>query len=65
MNKTITIQNDRIDILKDGYNIIDKTIYGDNIPESLVEVLEFAINELDMNNLTANSVLNELKEQLQ
>lgn len=65
MNKTITIQNDRIDILKDGYNIIDKTIYGDNIPELLVEVLEFAINELDMNNLTANSVLNELKEQLQ
>lgn len=65
MNKTITIQNDRIDILRDGYNIIDKTIYGDNIPELLVEVLEFAINELDMNNLTANSVLNELKEQLQ
>lgn len=65
MNKTITIENDRIDILKDGYNIIEKSIHGENIPELLVEVLEFAINELDMNNLTANSVLNELKEQLQ
>jgi len=65
MNKTIIFKDDSIEILQDGYNIIDKTIYGDNIPELLVEVLEFAINKLDMNNLTANSVLNELKEQLQ
>lgn len=32
MNKTIIIKDDSIEILQDGYNIIDKTIYGDNIP---------------------------------
>lgn len=27
MSKTIVIHDDRIDILKDGYNIIERTIY--------------------------------------
>lgn len=31
MSKTIIIHDDYIDVLKDGCNIIDKTIYDDEI----------------------------------
>lgn len=65
MRKTIIIQDDRIDILKDGYNIIEKTIYGENIPEILAYALDRATDDLDMDNLDAVNVLQQLKELLQ
>jgi len=61
MNKTIIFKDDSIEILQDGYNIIDKTIYGDNIPQMINEVLNFAIDNLDMDNMDA---ISELKEEL-
>lgn len=65
MNKTIIIEDDRIDILKDGYNIIDKTIYGDNIPETLIQALTYARDALDMDNMDAINVLDELIKTLE
>lgn len=59
MNKTIIIKDDSIEILQDGYNIINKTIYGDNIPQMINEVLNFAIDNLDMDNMEAIRVLKE------
>lgn len=59
MKKTIIISDDNIDILKDGYNIIEKTIHGENIPNMLDEVLDFAINNLDMDNMDAIRILKE------
>ena len=61
MNKTIIFKDDSIEILQDGYNIINKTIYGDNIPQMINEVLNFAIDNLDMDNMDA---ISELKEGL-
>jgi len=61
MNKTIIFKDDSIEILQDGYNIIDKTIYGDNIPQMINEDLNFAIDNLDMDNMDA---ISELKEEL-
>ena len=61
MNKTIIFKDDSIEILQDGYNIINKTIYGDNIPQMINEVLNFAIDNLDMDNMDA---ISELKEEL-
>ena len=61
MNKTIKFKDDSIEILQDGYNIINKTIYGDNIPQMINEVLNFAIDNLDMDNMDA---ISELKEEL-
>lgn len=65
MNKTIIFKDDSIEILQDGYNIIDKTIYGDNIPQMINEVLNFAIDNLDMDNMDAINVLSELIETLE
>lgn len=31
MKKTIIVHDDFIEVLKDGYNIIDKTVYDDEI----------------------------------
>lgn len=64
MRKTLIIENDRIDVLKDGYNIIEKTIYGEAVPEVLIQALEFAADSLDMDNLNAGYVLGELVEVL-
>ena len=33
MKKYLIIENDRIDVLREGYSIIEKSIYGDNVPE--------------------------------
>lgn len=63
MNKTIIIKDDRIDILKDGYNIIEKSIHGENVPEILVQALTFARDELDMDNMDAiNELIKTLEE---
>lgn len=64
MDKTITIQNDRINILKDGYNIIEKSIHGENVPETLIQALTYARDELDMDNMDAISVLDQIIEAL-
>lgn len=64
MKKHIIIENDRIDILRDGYNIVETSIHGENIPQILVDALTFARNELDMENLTAIGVLEDFIEQL-
>lgn len=65
MNKTITIQNDRIDILKDGYNIIEKSIHGEDVPEILIQALTYARDALDMDNMDAINVLGELIKTLE
>lgn len=65
MHKTITIKDDRIDILKDGYNIIDKSIHGEDIPQTLIQALTFARDELDMDNMQAIHVLSELIKTLE
>ena len=65
MKKHIIIENDRIDILRDGYNIIEDTIYGENIPQVLIQALTFARDELDMDNMNAVGVLGEFIEQLE
>lgn len=64
MRKTLIIENDRIDVLKDGYNIIDKTIHAENVPETLIQALEYAADSLDMDNMDAIRVLLELSETL-
>ena len=63
--KTIIIENDRIDILRDGYNIIEDTIHGENIPQILIEALTFARDELDMDNMNAIGVLGDIIEKLE
>lgn len=63
--KHIIIQNNSIDILRDGYNIIEDTIYGENIPQILIEALTFARNELDMDNMNAVGVLGDIIEKLE
>lgn len=42
MSKTIIIHDDRIDILKDGYNIIERTVYlnGQDLPKLLEQLIE-------------------------
>lgn len=64
MAKHIIIENDRIDVLREGYNIIEKSIYGDNVPEILIQSLEFAVDNLDMDNMDAINVLSQLIETL-
>ena len=41
MSKTIILHDDRLEILEEGYNIIEKTIYD----ETLVEIIARAIEE--------------------
>lgn len=65
MKKRIIIENDRIDILRDGYNIIESTIHGENIPQVLIEALTFARDELDMDNMNAVGVLGDFIEVLE
>lgn len=43
MSKTIIIHDDRIDILKDGYNIIERTVYLNG--QDLLRLLEQLIEE--------------------
>ena len=64
MSKHIIIENDHIDVLREGYNIIEKSIYGDNVPEILIQSLEFAVDNLDMDNMDAINVLSQLIETL-
>ena len=64
MKKYLIIENDRIDILREGYNIIEKSIYGENVPEILIQSLEFAVDNLDMDNMDAINVLSQLIETL-
>lgn len=45
MSKTIIIHDDRIDMLKDGYNIIERTVYLDG--SSLPKLLEQLIKEME------------------
>lgn len=45
MNKTIIIHDDRIDILKDGYNIIERTVYLNG--QDLLRLLEQLIEEME------------------
>jgi hypothetical protein len=42
MSKTIIVHDDRIDILKDGYNIIERTVYlnGQDLLRLLGEIEE-------------------------
>ncbi len=63
--KHIIIENDRIDILRDGYNIIETTIHGEDIPQILIQALTFARDELDMDNMNAVAVLGDLIEELE
>lgn len=65
MKKTIIIEDDRIDILRDGYNIIETTIHGENIPEVLIQALTYARDALDMDNMNAVAVLGDFIEQLE
>ena len=65
MNKTITIKDESIEIMRDGYNIIEQTIYGDNIPEVLIQSLTYARDNLDMDNMGAVDVLGYLIEALE
>jgi hypothetical protein len=44
MKKTIIIHDDFIEVLQDGYNIIDKTVYDDEVV-ALGRKLVKAINE--------------------
>ena len=64
MAKHIIIEDDRIDILREGYNIIEKSIHGENVPEILIQSLEFAVDNLDMDNMDAINVLSQLIETL-
>lgn len=45
MSKTIIIHDDRIDILKDGYNIIERTVYLNG--QDLLRLLEQLIEEME------------------
>ena len=65
MKKYFIIEDDRIDILQDGYNIIETTIHGENIPQVLIEALTYARDGLDMDNLTAVDVLGDIIEELE
>lgn len=65
MKKTIIIENDRIDILKDDYNIIEKSIHGENVPATLIQALTYARDALDMDNMDAINVLSELIKTLE
>lgn len=65
MSKTIIIHDDRIEVLRPGYNIIDKTFYSDNAAAILAQALTFARDELDMDNMDAVHLLGELIEVLQ
>ena len=65
MNKTIIIKDDSIEILQDGYNIIEKSIHGENVPETLIQALTYARDALDMDNMDAINVLSELIKTLE
>lgn len=45
MSKTIIIHDDRIDILKDGYNMIERTVYLNG--QDLLRLLEQLIEEME------------------
>lgn len=45
MSKTIIVHDDRIDILKDGYNIIERTVYLNG--RDLLRLLEQLIEEME------------------
>lgn len=65
MKKTIIIEDDRIDILQDGYNIIEKSIYGEDVPQVLIQALTYARDELDMDDMNAVSILGGFIEELE
>jgi len=65
MRKTLIIQDNTIEVLKDGYNIIEKTIHGEDMPQTLIQALTYARDALDMDNLDAVNTLNEVIETLQ
>lgn len=65
MKKHIIIENDRIDILREGYNIIESSIYADDMPQLLIQSLTFARDALDMDNMDAINVLGQLIEELE
>lgn len=60
--KKLIIKDDRIDILQDDYNIIEKSIHGENIFETIAFALRKASEELDMDNMDALNVLDQLAE---
>lgn len=63
--KHIIIENDRIDILRDGYNIIEKSIHGEQVPQILIQALTYARDQLDMDNMDAIGVLGDFIEVLE
>lgn len=65
MRKTLIIQDNMIDVFKDGYNIIEKTIYGEEVPRTLIQALTYARDALDMDNMNAVNTLNEVIETLE
>lgn len=65
MKKHFIIENDRIDILRDGYNIIEKSIYGEEVPQILIQALTFARDHLDMDNMDAIGVLGDFITELE
>lgn len=65
MRKTLIIQDNMIEVLKDGYNIIEKTIHGEDVPQTLIQALTYARDALDMDNLDAVNTLNEVIETLE
>lgn len=65
MRKTIIIENGRIDILRDGYNIIEKSIHGEQVPQILIQALTYARDQLDMDNMDAIGVLGDFIEVLE
>lgn len=65
MRKTLIIQDNTIEVLKDGYNIIEKTIHGEDIPQTLIQALTYARDALDMDNMDAVNTLNEVIETLE
>lgn len=43
MSKTIIIHDDRVEILREGYNLIEKTVYH----EGLVEISKSLLKKLE------------------
>ena len=63
MSKTIVIHDDHIDILKDGYNIIEQTIHTGDV--SFMDILnDICMSSDETEDSQHKTVINELLEAL-
>lgn len=63
MSKTIVIHDDHIDILKDGYNIIEQTIHTGDV--SFLDILnDICMSSDEADDSQHKTVINELLEAL-